>query len=64
MRTIKGRLPHLALDALFFLWMLHVLVTGRLVPPEFVAFFKADAPIVVISEPAQVEPLADPLPET
>jgi hypothetical protein len=62
---MRKRFLHLALDSLFVLWMLQVLVTGRLVPRELVTIFYPEAPIVVITDPGDSDHhLLDPLPET
>ncbi|MPZ48426.1 MAG: hypothetical protein GEU75_03785 [Dehalococcoidia bacterium] len=42
----------LMLDALFAVWMLHVLVTGHLIPTPVANLIHPPSPIAVISEPA------------
>jgi hypothetical protein len=61
---MRKRLPHLALDAIFFLWMIQVFVTGDIVPQALVELFHPQAPIVVVTEPDAGDSLTDPLPET
>jgi len=42
----------LALDIIFVAWVLHVLVTGRIVPERLSALFTDEPQVVASSEPA------------
>jgi hypothetical protein len=65
---VHRRLSDIALDIVFAVWVLHVLVTGRLLPPEITTLFQQPSPVTVISEPGPVAPPAEEmlesLPET
>ena len=58
----------LILDALFALWILHVLVTGSLMPGVVTSLLRDERPIVAVSEPVQspqpLEQSHPSLPET
>jgi hypothetical protein len=56
----------LVLDAIFCLWLIHIALTGQLVPNAIVDLLRADAPIVAVSEPGSAPSVQDyqPLPET
>jgi hypothetical protein len=58
----------LLLDALFALWVLHVLITGSLVPSAITTLLRNESPVVAVSEPAQapqpLEQARPSLPET
>jgi len=58
----------LLLDALFALWVLHVLVTGSLLPGALTSLLHSERPIVAVSEPVPapqpLEQLRPSLPET
>jgi len=41
-----------ALDVLFVAWVLHVLVTGRIIPEKLSALFADEPQVVASSEPA------------
>jgi hypothetical protein len=65
---IRRHRADLLLDALFAVLLVHVLVTGTLLPTAVTSLLRNERPIVAVSEPAQApQPLEEvhpSLPET
>jgi hypothetical protein len=48
----QRRTRDLLLNIVFVGWVLHILVTGRLLPNEVVGLFRDEPPVAVLVEPA------------
>jgi hypothetical protein len=58
-RALKRRPLDLVLDAVFALWVVHLLFTGHVLPPALTALLRNETPIVAVTEPEPVPSQAD-----
>ena len=55
------RLSDFALDTIFGLWLLHVIITGNVVPAPVSDLLSSEPPIAVVTEPLEGDQLPDGL---
>jgi hypothetical protein len=62
-RARLSRFQQFALNALFAVWMLFVILTGQLLPTALTDLLRPDHPIAVVSEPVNAPPQRDSIVE-